>query len=366
MPAEDSWGGPVASEPPFVNALRRSGVDVTIETYVYGDKERPTPFLSRIDRVLRTALRFRRLLRRESFDVIHLNTAFDRRTVLRDSVSIFFMRPGRSRIFLKIHGSSGDDIPRRSILFRFLIRYLARRTDGLGVHTREEMEELERLGFAAKKMFRVKNAIDVEGRIPSEFRRTHKEPHERSEILFISRFIKAKGLIETIKACGILRDQRVDFRLTCIGDGEMRAGAEALVECQELTEHVKFTGYVSEDEVFERLLHGDVLVFPTSHREGFPNILFRAVAVGLPIVTTRVRAGGEYLSEPDNCLFCNTDPGDIAARLRDLIGDKSLRERMSAANIEFGRQLTREKVAEEFFDIYLKMMKMSESSSKDP
>ena len=55
MPSKDSWGGPIASEPPFVTALREAGVGVTEEVYVYGDKDKPTPFFERIRRVLKTA-----------------------------------------------------------------------------------------------------------------------------------------------------------------------------------------------------------------------------------------------------------------------------------------------------------------------
>ena len=97
MPAEDSWGGPAACEPPFVEALCELGEDVTTETYVYGDKYRPTPILTRITRVLKTAFRFRRLLRESQFDLIHLNTAFDRKTILpRLGLDLFdAARPGK-------------------------------------------------------------------------------------------------------------------------------------------------------------------------------------------------------------------------------------------------------------------------------
>ena len=40
MPSADSWGGPAASEPPFVAALRKKGFEIREETYVYGDKEK--------------------------------------------------------------------------------------------------------------------------------------------------------------------------------------------------------------------------------------------------------------------------------------------------------------------------------------
>ena len=322
MPAEDSWGGPAACEPPFVDALRALGVEVTTETYVYGDKERPTPFLSRIIRVLKTALRFRRLVRRNSFDLIHLNTAFDRKTVLRDSVSILLMRPRSTQIFLKLHGVDAPDIPERSFLFGPLVRYLARRVDGLGVHTREEMDLLERRGFAREKLFAVKNAIDIADKIPQGLMRPQKGKGETFELLFVSRFIETKGLIETIEACSILRDRGLMFRLTCVGDGPVRASAEASTDERRLRDHVEFTGYISEAKVCDRLLSGDMLVFPTSHREGFPIILFRAVALGLPIVTTRVCAGGEYLSAAETVFFAQMNRMTSRASIGQLVNDE--------------------------------------------
>ena len=58
MPAPDSLGGPISSEPPFVDALRAKGWDVVTDVYVYGDKLTPTLLLERVSRVLRTAFRF--------------------------------------------------------------------------------------------------------------------------------------------------------------------------------------------------------------------------------------------------------------------------------------------------------------------
>src|SRR5690349_3564455 len=95
MPAPDSLGGPISSEPPFVEALREKGLNVVTDVYVYGDKLTPTPFLQRIKRVLRTAFRFRKLVRDHQPDIIFLNSAFDKKTILRDSASLFLMRPGR-------------------------------------------------------------------------------------------------------------------------------------------------------------------------------------------------------------------------------------------------------------------------------
>jgi glycosyltransferase involved in cell wall biosynthesis len=352
MPSKDSWGGPISSEPPFVDALRAAGADVVEEVYVYGDKDRPTPFPDRIRRVVATALRFRKLLKTGEFDVIHLNTAFDLKTILRDSFTIFLMRPGRAKVFLKLHGSEADRFGNANVAVRALISYLRRRVDGFGVHTREELESFTRIGFDAAKFSFVKNAVTIHREIPDGFVRPQKDANERFDLLFVSRFIPAKGLLETISATAIARERGSDIRLIAVGDGETRAEAEDLARRLGIAAHVGFTGYVSEGTVAERFFAADIFVFPTRHPEGFPNVLFKAVSVGLPIVTTKVRAAADYLSEPRNCLYSTQEPNAIADRMIELIKDRALRQRMSAANLELGRSLLPAQIAREFLAIY--------------
>ena len=356
MPAPDSWGGPIASEPPFVEALRRLGHDVTEEVYVYGDKHRPTPTLERVSRVLRTALRFRKLLAKGDFDVLHLNTAFDVRTILRDSASLFLMRPRSTKVLMKLHGSEAEEFAKASRLTRRLIRYIANRADAFGYHTREELDAFVRLGFDPAKFFPVRNAVTIHGDLPAGYERPQKTPDDIFEILFVSRFIPAKGLVETIEACEELRKRGIRFRLTCVGDGPSRTEAQDAVGRLALGRVVTFTGYIPEDEVTKRFMSADIFVFPTSHKEGFPNVLFKAVAVGLPIVTTRIRAARDYLAAPENCLFCAKDPNDVADKMEQIIRDAELRAAMSRSNLEYGKTLLPGAIAREFDEIYRTVM----------
>lgn len=352
MPSKDSWGGPASSEPPFVAALRAAGIDVREEVYVYGDKEKPTAFFERIRRVLQTAFRFRRILKRETFDLIHLNTAFDTKTVLRDSASIFLMKPGKAKIFFKLHGSENEVLESANPFVVFLRNYIKNRVDGFGVHTAEEKSNFLRAGFAAEKFHFVKNAVTIAENAPPDFSRRQKDESETFDILFVSRFIRAKGLIETIRACAFVRERGFKFVLRCVGDGEMRADAEREVEHLNLRTQVKFTGYIPETEVTKYFFDSDVFVFPTSHAEGFPNVLFKAVAAGLPVVTTKIRASADYLKEPGNCLFCSQESENIARKLIELIENKNLRETMSVNNLKFGETLSPKNIAREFLEIY--------------
>lgn len=358
MPSKDSWGGPIASEPPFVAALREIGVDAREEIYVYGDKEKPTPFFERIRRVLKTAFRFRKVLKNESFDLIHLNTAFDLKTLLRDSVSIFLMKPRKAKIFLKIHGSEARFLESKNLFLRILRNYLNKKADGIGVHTLEEKENFLRGGFAEEKFYFVKNAVTIADDLPEDFLRLQKKKTDTFKLLFVSRFIAAKGLLETIRACAILRERGYKFVLNCLGDGEIRAEAEREVERMDLQSQVKFTGYIPETKVTEYFSSSDIFVFPTSHAEGFPNVLFKAVAVGMPIVTTKIRAAADYLKEPENCLFSSQESESIAGKISELIDSIELRKQMSANNLKFGETLKPINIAREFLEIYRKITKL--------
>lgn len=355
MPSPDSWGGPISSEPPFVESLQKLGADVTQEIYVYGDKDKPTPLFQRVRRVLSTAFRFRKLLKNQSFDLIHLNTAFDLKTILRDSVSIFLMNP-KAKIFLKIHGSEAERFENTNFLVKLLISYLAKKADGFGIHTTEEKTNFLRLGFDENKFYFVKNAITIHEKLDNDFLLLQKDSKEVFDLLFVSRFIPTKGLLETIQACSIIRDKGFNFILHCVGDGEIRKEAERLVEKLKLQNYVKFTGYIPESKVTEYFFNADLFIFPTRHIEGFPNVLFKAVAVGMPIVTTKIRAASDYLKENINTVFCTQEPNNIAEHIIQLIENKTLRAEISHSNLEFGKSLLPEKIAEEFLQIYRKLI----------
>lgn len=355
MPAPDSWGGPAACEPPFARALAELGHEVATEVYVYGDKERPTPVLSRVSRVLRTAFKFRGRLRSGRFDLLHLNTAFDTRTILRDSFSLFLIAPGRTKVFLKLHGSEAERFAAASGTMRRLIRYIAERADGFGYFTTDELEAFVSLGFDRSKFFRVHNALSV----ADQPARTHKKPGEIFELLFVSRFVPTKGLLNTIEACERLRRRGFRFRLTCVGDGPSRRDAEDAVGRLALGRVVTFTGYIPEEEVEEHLRRADIFVFPTTHPEGFPMVMFKAAAMGLPIVTTRIRAAKDHFTEPDNCLFTAADPESIADRIEALANDRGMRIRMSDSNRAFRSMLAPENVAREYERIYREIISRS-------
>ncbi|HEX7175127.1 MAG TPA: glycosyltransferase family 4 protein [Pyrinomonadaceae bacterium] len=359
MPDRESLGGPAACEPPFVEELRRLGVEVGEETYVYGDKLSGTGLAQRVRRVVSTARRLRRRLKADGFDVVHLNTSFDTKALLRDAVTLPRLRASGARIFLKFHGSDGALLETKNALLRRMGRMLLASADGIGVLSSEERDNFVRAGADASKVFVVKNVVerDFPERADERLAARLNLKEDVPRLLFIARFIPAKGLTDVLRACRIVGDGGREFALLCVGDGPARAEAEAEAARLGLAERVRFCGLMPESETGEFYAGSTALVFPTYHYEGFPMTVFYAAAAALPIITTRIRAAADYLREPDNCLWVEPrNPKMLADKITRLLDEPHTRAAMGQNNRVLARSFSAACVAPEYAEIYNRLL----------
>ena len=356
MPEEGAQGGPAACEPLFIDELRRSGHEVEEEVYVYAKVN--VGFGSRAERVLKTARLFRRRLRQTDFDLVHINTSFDTKALMRDAAIVPRLRVKQTKVFLKFHGSDGGLLKRSNPALAAVIRRVLSHADGIGVLSSEERENFLRAGVPENKIFVVKNVVERNtGRRNPEFLTQRDLPVDRPLLLFIGRFISAKGLLDVIMACGLLRDAGQNFLLLCVGDGPHRAEAEALAAKLQLQPWVRFFGYIPEQETRQFYANSDLLLFPTYHIEGFPMVIFNAAANGMPIITTRIRAAADYLSEPENCFWVEPkNPEMLARQIQQLMENPELRSSMASQNRKLAEEFNAEVVTPEYLTIYRKLV----------
>jgi glycosyltransferase involved in cell wall biosynthesis len=352
IPESGSRGGPAACEPPFIEELRRLGHNVEEEVYAYADAE--AGLAKRVQRVMHTARRFRERVERGNFDLVHINTAFDTKALLRDAVVVPQLRSDSAKIFLKFHGSDARLLETKNPALTLMRHRLLLKVDGIGVLSNEERQNFLRAGVSEKKVFLVKNVVEpnVQRPDPELCKQLNLRP-DVPLLLFIGRFIPAKGLLDTIRAAAMLRDHGKEFMLLCLGDGPARREAEAEVEHLNLQDHVRFFGYVPEEETAAFYANSTALIFPTYHGEGFPMVIFNAAAAGLPIITTRIRAAADYLSEPENCLWvAPRNPEQLAEKIGELLWKGELGTAMGANNKRLVKQFSAEIVAREYLEAY--------------
>ena len=125
-----------------------------------------------------------------------------------------------------------------------------------------------------------------------------------------------------------------------------------VAECQELSGRVVFAGTL--DYVADALNAMDIFVLPTLI-EGMSNTLLEAMAVGLPVVATRVGGNPEVVAEGAcGYLFAPQDVSGLTCLLRTLLRDEPLRRRFGiAARQRALQEFSLEAMVGRYSDLYL-------------
>jgi glycosyltransferase involved in cell wall biosynthesis len=112
-----------------------------------------------------------------------------------------------------------------------------------------------------------------------------------------------------IRAARILRDRGVPVEVRLIGEGRRRREFETLIQSEGIADCVKLLGM--RRDVPELVGQLDIFAFSTTPDEGLGIALIEAMAAGVPIVTSDVRACREVLD--DGALGKLVPAGDPAA-----------------------------------------------------
>lgn len=128
-----------------------------------------------------------------------------------------------------------------------------------------------------------------------------------------------KNIARLIRAFADVRARRA-ARLIVVGDGPQRAELQALAQQLGVAADVEFTGYLKDPSA--RLVDFDLFAL-SSDTEQLPIALLEAMALGMPVVATRVGDVGDILSDvsPDN--LCEAQDGPFAATLSRALEQQS-------------------------------------------
>ncbi|MCU0573032.1 MAG: glycosyltransferase [Syntrophobacteraceae bacterium] len=138
-------------------------------------------------------------------------------------------------------------------------------------------------------------------------------------ILSVGRLVAKKGYDDLLRALAILDRDGLDFELIHIGSGELEGELRQLTGRLNLNHRVRLLGTLAHDEVLAhyRRAHCVALackVAENGDRDGIPNVLIEAMAVGVPVVSTRVSAIPELVE--DGVTGALVDPGRPEAMAR--------------------------------------------------
>lgn len=160
-----------------------------------------------------------------------------------------------------------------------------------------------------------------------ELERYHPAHHAngRPVILSVGQLAERKGLEPLLEGCGALREQGYDFAVHIVGQGPQRARLEATVSRLGLDDVVTLHGALPHEAVIDRYERATLFALPCIRTadgdiDGIPNVLAEAMAMELPVVSTRLSAIPELVQDGVNGLLVSPgDPAELAAALARLL-----------------------------------------------
>ena len=131
---------------------------------------------------------------------------------------------------------------------------------------------------------------------------------------------------------GLAAVAKVDgVSLLLAGDCPERAEMEARAAELGLTDRVRFLGPLSRRDVLELFRAADASLLSSSW-ENFPHTVVESLAVGTPVIATRVGGVAEVVTDGENGLLVPPgDPQALAAAIQRFFAEPGLRERLAQA-----------------------------------
>ena len=279
------------------------------------------------------------------------------RLLVRERVTILQTHGARANFYGRIAGrlagvpviistvhNSMKDYEVRS-LRRWLYAFLLRLTLPLVhqiicVSDANRRDLIEECPAAAAKTHTVYNGVD-----PLAF--TSQPDHQRVRqelgviqgpvLLTIARLTEQKGHRYLLQALPRLLETWAQLSCIFVGEGELHDALQRMAIDLGVEQACRFVGV--RDDIPDVLAAADVVVLP-SLSEGFPFVLLEALAMGCPVVASRVNGVPELIEDHRTGLLVPPrDPQALAAAIREILSDPTAASKMGAV----GRAMVRER-----------------------
>lgn len=165
----------------------------------------------------------------------------------------------------------------------------------------------------------------------------------------VGRLVPRKGFDVSIRALSLLPEQ---VQLVLIGDGPELERLKTLAEELGVTSRVHFFGPAFDQEKWKILAHAQAYVLPSLH-EGFSLSTVEAMMMGLPVIASNVGGQTDYLQAGRHALLVPpSNPEALANATLQLLSNPGLCAQMKLQNIQLANQLTDERMAQHYVDLY--------------
>lgn len=235
-----------------------------------------------------------RVLRKERPDMVHSMTP--------KAGLLCMMAAKMAQVPIRLHTFTGLVWPTATGLSRQILMMTDKITCACATHIVPEGEgvkqDLQR--FITRKPMKVLGFGNVRGVDLTYWKkRQEKDEGQPLTFVFVGRIVREKGVNEMVAAFVRLHQNHPDTRLLLVGPNEENLDPVSS-ETKQLIDTcgaIETVGMQKDVRPFYK--QSDVLVFP-SYREGFPNVVIEAGAMGLPSIVTDINGSREIVENGKN------------------------------------------------------------------
>jgi phosphatidylinositol alpha-mannosyltransferase len=314
----------------------------------------PIPINGSIARIMldpSIALRVRRVLQREHFDVIHVHEP------LVPGLSQTVLRCSNTVTVGTFHASSYPSIYSTSNLayastYPFL-RPLFRRLSGCIAVSTTALQFVSRYFPADYRV--IPNGVNLD-RFSPQVAPLPQFMDGKQNILFVGRFEKRKGAKYLLRAIPRIRERFPDTRFIFVGEGRLRRGFQQFVERQGWRD-VVFSGYVSDSDLPNYFASAHIFCSPATGGESLGIVLLEAMAAGKPIVASNISGYATVVSHGiDGLLTTPRSSEELAIAIGYLLEHEPVRQHFINAGLHKAREYAWPRVAESIMDFYCELL----------
>jgi len=308
--------------------------------------------------------------KRNGYDILHVHTMYSPavlacalKIILKKKVIVKVRRTGSGALFNRLFVNSLD-----KWRFKFLIHYV----DCFIAVNREAEKTLVSMGIPRDRIKWILNGVDK-----NLFKPANKEEEEYLKkitgikgdpiIAFVGRLISRKRVGLLINILPIIKKHFSKTVLLVIGEGSERKKCEELAKEKRVFEDIIFAGHCGQEKLLNFLKVSDLFVLP-SRSEGIPNALLEAMAVGLPIVASRINGIIDLISDGYNgLLFAPTEENDLLEKVFTLLENEKFRTEIAGkARETVENRFSFEIIKQQYADLYDHLTKSSQKQKSGP
>lgn len=265
---------------------------------------------------------------RHRIDVIYYPPGAATVPILRDIVTLLWLRLFRRKLILVFHASG---LSETAASWKGPLRWVFEKA----FFYPEAAVQKSRLNPPDAAFVKARSIYYLPNGVKDQFERL-RDPRPLNFvpiILFVGLVRADKGVDVLLEAARLLKQQGAQFLIRIVGEfasEEYRQQLVGQIEASGLEQQVQLCGPKVGDEKWELFDSADIFCFPSYYpAESFGNVLLEAMMFRLPVVSTRWRGIPDIVVDGETgFLVAIKDAEATAAKLAVLLSDKTLRDRL--------------------------------------